>query len=76
MTPIRQDEMVVPVGKGYRVRRDDGTERMVLPRVSTEGWAVFAALSTDQTRMPDHLGFPGSWRQDLNEAIEWARTAS
>jgi hypothetical protein len=74
VTPIRQDEKVVPLGKGFRVRRDDGTSRVVLPRYDT-GWAVFDASSTDQVRNPP-LGYSGSWRQDLDEAIEWARTAS
>jgi hypothetical protein len=74
VTPIRQDEKVVPLGKGFRVRRDDGTSRVVLPRYDT-GWAVFDASSTDQVRNPP-LGYAGSWRQDLDEAIEWARTAS
>lgn len=66
---------VVPIRAGYRVRRDDGTSRTVLPRLSGEGWAVFAGDSTDAVRTPA-LGYPNSWRQDPRDAIEWARTAT
>lgn len=57
---------------GYRVRRPDGTARTVLPRHDT-GWAVFDGSSTDRFRVPN-LGYSGSWTQDVDEAIEWART--
>jgi hypothetical protein len=71
---ITLDRDVTPVGKGWRVTRVDGTHRMVLPRYG-DGWAVFAGSSTDALRDPP-LGFSGSWRQDLSDAIEWARAAS
>lgn len=64
---------VTPVGKGWLVRRDDGTTRMVLCRPSGDGWAVFDGDSTDESRNPP-LGYAGSWRQDLDDAVEWART--
>lgn len=66
---------IIPIRGGWRVRRDDGTSRTVLPRLSGEGWAVFTGTSTDALREPA-LGFSGSWRQDPGEAIEWARTAT
>lgn len=56
---------------GYRVHRPDGTSRTVLPRQSGAGWAVFSGASTVKVRTPS-LGYAGSWRQDLDEAIEWA----
>lgn len=65
----------VPIRGGWRVRRPDGTSRTVLQRPSGEGWAVFTGSSSDTSREPA-LGYPGSWRQDPDRAIEWARTAS
>lgn len=75
MTPIRLDPDVIPEGEGWRVQRDDGTARMVLPRLSGAGWAVFSGTSTDASRTPA-LGYSGSWTRDLDAAVEWARTAS
>lgn len=63
----------IPVRGGWRVRRPDGTSRTVLQRLSGEGFAVFSATSSDTCREPA-LGFPGSWRQDPDDAVEWART--
>lgn len=73
MSPIRLDPDVVPLGEGWRVQRDDGTTRMVLPRPSGDGWAVFNGTSTDTARTPA-LGYSGSWRRELHDAVEWART--
>ena len=64
----------VPVRDGWRVHRADGTARTVLPRLSGEGWAVFSGTSTTGSREP-LLGYAGSWRQDLEQAIDWARGA-
>jgi hypothetical protein len=72
VTPIRLDQPITKVGNGWRVRRDDGTERMVLPRHDT-GYAVFDGTSTADLRNPP-LGYADSWRQDPDKAIEWART--
>lgn len=63
----------VPVRGGWRVCRPDGASRTVLQRLSGEGWAVFTGTSTDESREPA-LGFPGSWRQQPEAAVEWART--
>jgi hypothetical protein len=65
------DPDVIPRDKGWQVCRDDGTARMVLPRPSEHGWAVFSGVSTDLNRTP-RLGYPGSWGA-LDHAIEWAR---
>jgi hypothetical protein len=65
----------VPVPGGWRVHRPDGTSRTVLKRPSGDGWAVFNGTSTDTSREPA-LGYPGSWRQKPEAAIEWARTAT
>lgn len=65
----------VPVRDGWRVRRPDGTSRVVLQRQGGEGWAVFSGDSTTVARSP-RLGFAGSWRQDPRQAIDWARDAS
>jgi hypothetical protein len=63
---------VFPMTGGWRVRRDDGTSRVVLPRLSGEGWAVFDGTSSMHLRTP-RLGYPDSWRQEEGDAIEWAR---
>lgn len=61
-------------GAGCRVHRPDGTSLTVLPRLSGEGWAVFDGMSTETDRtLP--LGYPGSWRQHREAAIDWARRA-
>jgi hypothetical protein len=65
----------LPVPGGWRVVREDGTSRTVFRRPSGEGWAVFDGQSTDQQRTP-YLGFAGSWRQQPEQAIDWARHAS
>lgn len=62
---------VFEVRDGWRVRRADGTCRVVLPRRDT-GWAVFDGSSTTVARTPA-LGYAGSWTQDEQEAIDWAR---
>ncbi|MFI5895643.1 hypothetical protein ACIA5D_36665 [Actinoplanes sp. NPDC051513] len=73
--PTNLDRDVIPLPNGWRVHRDDGTSRTVLPRLSGEGWAVFDGASTSTDRTP-RLGYPGSWRQDPAQAIEWARTVT
>ncbi|MGK5682439.1 hypothetical protein [Actinoplanes sp. URMC 104] len=65
-----------PMGRGWRVHRADGTSRIVLPRLSGEGWAVYAAGSTHERRLPDHLGLAGSWRRQPEQCIAWAREAT
>jgi hypothetical protein len=72
--PTNLDCGVIPVRNGWRVRRVDGTARTILQRQSGEGWAVFDGTSSDAHREPP-LGYPGSWRQDADDAIEWARSA-
>ena len=63
---------VVPIPNGWRVHRDDGTQRVVLPRHGS-GWAVFDGDSTSDVRNPP-LGYSGSWCSDEAAAIDWART--
>ncbi len=64
---------VEPIRQGWRVRRADGTSRVVLSRHDT-GFAVFDGASTTFLRNPP-LGYAGSWTQDVEQAINWAREA-
>jgi hypothetical protein len=73
LTATNLGDDTTPIRGGWRVRRDDGTTRTVLPRLDT-GWAVFDGQSTVDARTPA-LGFAGSRRQQPEAAIEWARTA-
>ncbi len=76
MTALTLDPNVVPAGRGWRVRRSDGSFRMVLPRLGTEPnrYAVFDGDSTEALRNPP-LGYSGSWG-GLDHAIAWAREAT
>jgi hypothetical protein len=73
---VHLDPDARPIPGGWIVTLPDRTTRCVLKRPNGEplGYAVFSGDSTDGEREPA-LGYPGSWQQHPEAAIEWARTA-
>ncbi len=65
------DERVTPTGDGYRVRRADGDEYLVMPLPRSQDWAVYFGTSTIENPRPEH-GLAGSRRATPQEAVAWA----